>query len=183
MYKEVEEKTKKICEMKERLFDILNSEMAKGYQNIDAKEAGEVVDMIKDLAETEKCCWEAHYYKTVTDAMLEVDEDPRYGEMRAGYHMNPRINRDRIDYDEWSNRLGYTKNQTGSDIRYGYSGADVRNSYSMNDSNSSRYGYTDDPNEKIMKVTESVKEMWKEADPELRKKIKHEMTSLLGEMN
>lgn len=38
---------------------------------IDVKEIGELVDMVKDLAEAEKECWEASYYRKVTEAMEE----------------------------------------------------------------------------------------------------------------
>lgn len=36
---------------------------------IDVKEVGELVDMVKDLAEAEKECWEATYYRKITEAM------------------------------------------------------------------------------------------------------------------
>lgn len=36
---------------------------------INVHETGELVDMIKDLAEAEEYCWEASYYKAVTEAM------------------------------------------------------------------------------------------------------------------
>lgn len=38
-------------------------------QRMDVKEVGELVDMVKDLAEAEKSCWEASYYRKVTEAM------------------------------------------------------------------------------------------------------------------
>lgn len=37
----------------------------RGIERID----GEMVDMVKDLAEAEKSCWEAEYYRKVTEAM------------------------------------------------------------------------------------------------------------------
>jgi len=30
---------------------------------------GELIDMVKDLAEAEESCWEASYYRTVTEGM------------------------------------------------------------------------------------------------------------------
>lgn len=65
----------KIGELKTELVDCLKSEFAKGLSCIDTKEAGEVTDMIKDLAETERNCYEACYYKSIVEAM----EDARYG--------------------------------------------------------------------------------------------------------
>ena len=57
----------------------------------------EKVDMIKDLAEAEKSCWEAEYYKSVSQAM----ENP------AGY-----------------DSMGYRGGQTGGRSGYGSMGHD-----------------------------------------------------------
>ena len=84
---DIEAKLKPICDIKEQLVDICKAELtSKGAAQIDGKELGEAIDMIKDLAEAEKCCWEAHYYKTVVEAM----EEPQRIEsdiMRLGYNM------------------------------------------------------------------------------------------------
>ena len=76
---EVMEKGKEIKELKQKLIECFKAEISKkGLDCMDTEEAGEVIDMIKDLAETEKCCMEALYYQKVTEAMLSYDE-PRYG--------------------------------------------------------------------------------------------------------
>lgn len=80
---EVMEKGKEIKELKQKLVDCFKAEIStKGLDCVDTQEAGAVVDMIKDLAETEKECMEALYYQKVTEAMLSYEE-PRYG-----YNMN-----------------------------------------------------------------------------------------------
>lgn len=48
-----------LAEMKERLISCVKSELEKGVENVNAAELGEVVDMIKDIAQCEKYCWEA----------------------------------------------------------------------------------------------------------------------------
>lgn len=83
---DLEEKTKRLSEMKERLEECLESEMAKGVGCVDTDEAGKVVDMIKDLAQAEKDCAKACYYKTVIEAMTEGAEEPRWGDSRSGYN-------------------------------------------------------------------------------------------------
>jgi hypothetical protein len=55
--------------MKHKLIEIAEKEIDENLENVDAKELGEVIDMIKDLAE-------AIYYCTVTEAM----ESKEYGE-------------------------------------------------------------------------------------------------------
>lgn len=87
----------RIHEMLECLVEVAHAELKfKGAQNVDTKEMGEVVDMIKDMAEAEKCVWEKCYYKSVVEAMQDEDAYDKsvlkemiekYGEKdgRAGY--------------------------------------------------------------------------------------------------
>ena len=87
---EIIEKSKDVKELKEKLLDCLKGEMSsKGAAGMDTKEAGEVVDMIKDLAETEKLCMEALYFQKVVEAMTSYDE-PRYGEPMGYSFVNAR---------------------------------------------------------------------------------------------
>lgn len=80
-----EEKDKvleKICDMKEDLVECMEKDIASGEWCKDAEAlhiAGETVDMIKDLAEAEEKIEKACYYKTVTKAMKEYDEDEEEG--------------------------------------------------------------------------------------------------------
>ena len=56
----------KIYDIKNKLLEHIEKEMGeRGPERLD----GDMVDMVKDLAEAEKCCWEAEYYRAVTDAM------------------------------------------------------------------------------------------------------------------
>lgn len=74
---------KDICKAKEDLLEVFMAELhSKGAAQMDTEEAGEVVDMIKDLAEAEKSYMEACYYKKVIEVMekeSEEDEDDRMG--------------------------------------------------------------------------------------------------------
>lgn len=79
----------RIHEMIEKLTKCAEMELEKGVENIDAKEMGEVTDMIKDLCEAE-------YYAKISKAMDEAEygEDyDEYGPMeegRRGYTSQPR---------------------------------------------------------------------------------------------
>lgn len=86
---------KRIHEMLEKLTKCAEMEFEKGVENVDTKEMGEVVDIIKDLAEAE-------YYAKISKAM----DDAEYGEeydymgayeddMRKGYRGQPRDSRGR----------------------------------------------------------------------------------------
>lgn len=61
------EKLKDICK---RMEDIVSAEVSKGIENIDAKELGEAIDVIKDLKE-------AMYYGSVVKAMEESEEEEK----------------------------------------------------------------------------------------------------------
>lgn len=87
MHEEMKDKMREISELKEKLVDSFKVEMARGVAEVDTHEAGEVVDMIKDLAETEKLCYEACYYETVIEAMDGGDEDD-WDDERMGYNPN-----------------------------------------------------------------------------------------------
>lgn len=41
----------------------------RGPERMDVDRLGEMVDMVKDLAEAEKSCWEASYYRKINAAM------------------------------------------------------------------------------------------------------------------
>lgn len=77
---ELRMKSEEIKGIKETLMSWVKEEVAKGNgcDGCHVESTGAVVDMIKDLAETEKECAEALYYNVVTQAMLD-GEDPSYG--------------------------------------------------------------------------------------------------------
>ena len=89
----LEEESKPIKKMCEKLMDSVNHELDKGVENVDAKELGEVIDMIKDLYEAKKEMYEACYYKQIMEAMEEYDfedEEEIMDEGRRGYRGQPR---------------------------------------------------------------------------------------------
>lgn len=81
---------KRMHDMIEALTEAAKCEVDKGLENVDTKEMGEVIDMIKDLAEAE-------YYRKISVAMDEAE----YG----------------IDYD-WEGRKGYRGQMRDSKGRY-----------------------------------------------------------------
>jgi hypothetical protein len=69
--------------MKEALMSCAENQIYGNLEKVDAKELGEVIDMIKDLAETE-------YYCSIVRSMEESEEKERYGSRYAMY--SPRYN-------------------------------------------------------------------------------------------
>lgn len=70
-----------ICQIEKDLISALRTVVSHGVfsKDVDTKELGELVDMVKDMAETKRNCWEACYYETVTEAMKEYDEEDAMG--------------------------------------------------------------------------------------------------------
>lgn len=220
---ELEAKLRDICEMKEKLVSWTKEELEKGKECVNSYEAGQAVDMIKDLADAEKNCWKACYYKTVIAAMEgEFDEDDggmlgydnwRYSSGRfaptgrghfAGYNgdrtdrtRNPGTVYERDDNPGYpmnpnggiygiDDLKGYPtvpnmhRSQTGSTIssRYGYpydEWNEARRSYTENHSEADKKMMDHKAMEHATCVAESVKHIWKEADPQLKEKLKKEL--------
>lgn len=98
----------RIHDMLENVSEAATTELAKGTEQVNTKEFGAVVDMIKDLSEAEKNKMEACYYKTLIQAM----EESEYGED---------YNEDGPIWEEES-RMGYSRGGGRSGNRRGASG-------------------------------------------------------------
>lgn len=229
---EVMEKMKPIKELKEKLLECFKAEIsAKGIECVDTEEAGKVVDMIKDLAKTEKSCMEALYYQKVTEAMLSYEE-PRYGynanrsattgrytTSGRGHRMGfvpPVMMHPEMDWEDeyMMGSMGYTserssegsrnergRRSSGSDSSGYWSGRDMmdatmdpRYGDAYNKYQMTRRHYTESRSEadkKEMKrhaeehlndTIATVKDIWEDADPALKQKMKEDFTKLIGEM-
>ena len=81
MHPEIEEMMAEMTDLKDikkTLTSWLKEEVSHGKECFDTKSCGDVMDMIKDITETSKECYEAMYYKTVIEAM-ETGRGPAYG--------------------------------------------------------------------------------------------------------
>lgn len=89
MNREIEEMMSEICDIKEikkTLTSWMKEEANGGKDCFHVESAGAVSDMIKDMAETTKYCYEALYYKTVIEAMSKGNEPSYGGEEVYGYN-------------------------------------------------------------------------------------------------
>lgn len=231
MTKEAWDKYTKVSEAKHKLIDWAMEEFSKEKSQIDTKEMGEVIDMIKDLAETEKLCMETCYYETVVEAMKEGSEEYRMGYGRGrmnawrpdGIIDKPYV--DQMSYvedfvtNDWEDRMGYQGGRSGgrggsrgsnSGLSGGSRGGSMGSSSGyitypqdrmMNDdrygSSYNRYremrrhySATNDPMDKeemsmsarehLMDTAESIRDIWKDADPDMKRKMKSDLTNLIN---
>lgn len=75
-----------IKEIKKTLTSWLKEEVNQGKEKIDLPSTSAVSDIIKDMAETTKECYEAMYYKTVIEAMKSGEESAYGSENVYGYN-------------------------------------------------------------------------------------------------
>lgn len=200
-----------ICELKKDLVKIFASELhTKGVNDLDTKDCAEVADMIKDLAEAEKACMEACYYETVVKAMEKADEEDEQ-EGRMGYNAYRYAN-GRYAPKGRGTRRGYTPEmgmmkpylydpdfeEEMERGRLGYQGEDPeddpRQSREYNEYKRAKrhYSETKSPEDKrkmdehamkhVNQAMDSFREMWRDADPNMRKRMKADLTTLVGEM-
>lgn len=207
----------KMCGLKHKLIDAVECEMAKGLENVDTKELGEVIDMIKDIAEIEEKCVKAAYY----DALIAEDGEPE--ESRMGY--NPRRYASGRYAPKGSGQYGYTDytirrtegtdennrmgnrmmpmprmgypmmdwdtrgvhaNQSGQSNRYGYPYNEYRNakrSYTQTHSESDRKKMDEHANEHMVDTIATMRDIWENADPEHKTRMRQDLQNLLNEMS
>lgn len=157
--------------LKDQLSAAAYSAMSCGIENVDAHELGEVVDMIKDVAEYERNYYQACYYKSVVNAMRNSNDRrgymPPISDEDDGWYRE----RDRYGVD-WDDNYGRHYNQYKSAKRHYTETHDMMDKDRMDEH----------AKEHIDKMLDSVREMWRDADPELRQKIKDDMTRLTNEL-
>lgn len=173
-------KMAELHELKCQLMACAKSEFAKGLENVNSEEAGEVIDMIKDLAQTEKYCREADYYRHVTEAMEDGDlsENGRWG-------YTPK--RRKTPYKPYVDQKPYIDRylDEGMDDRYGRAYneyRDARRYYTETNSPIYRQEMDAHAAEHVGDTLATIREIWKNADPELRKRMKSDFTNLVNEM-
>lgn len=218
-----EEKIKKIEKIEDKLLEGLCARMEMGLEMVETEEAGAVVDMIKDLADTKKNIWKACYYENQVkdDEMWGRYDNDRMGYDRYRYsngrfaptgrghisgYIPPMPSEWRLD-DDYSGRMGYRGENSGGNNRGGSSSNSQSGNNNGGGSGSSRYGrsynsyrdsrrhYTETHSpehkqqmdmhakEHMDDTMETLRDMWKESDPELRQRMKSDISRLMGEMN
>lgn len=231
------EKYNDICELKHRILDYVKGQIADGLEDDPTKVMilGQYVDMIKDLAETEKACHEACYYESVVEAMDEAkdDEYPMYND-RMGYPRGRNAmgqftsGRGRSGYpDEWpyDDRMGYDgRSQSGTRMtntsssrqggrsqsgnRMGYmddwrmTDDDMRHDrdwnenygrpfnqfrqakrhYTESHSENDKEEMNEHANEHLMQVMATTKEMYRSSEPDMRKRMKADLTKFVNDL-
>lgn len=168
-----------ICDMKDSLMRKVRGKMddldveRSTIQDVQGMDM--MINMIHHLAEAEKCCWEACYYKTVVKAMKEgYDVDPRWEDDEDDDMEHADTTRRSYPRTTRGNRRGEWRQNRNSDGEYMEGGVmqhtDMMDARSMN-------GMRDmTPDEQLNHLKMDVETMWRDATPEQRKRIKESLT-------
>jgi hypothetical protein len=99
-----------IAEDKNKILEYMGKSLEKyGPDKMNVDEIGKLADAIKDMAEAEKACWEAEYYRSVTEAM----DGQGYTPDMMGYQ-GQGGNRGRMGYNRNRDSMGrYTSGRRG----------------------------------------------------------------------
>lgn len=144
----------KIYDAKRRVLEYMDKELSKyGSDRMDVSEMDKLADIVKDLSEAEKACWEAEYYRSVTDAM----ESSGYMPDGMGY--------DGQDGSGGVRRTGGRSGYRDSMGRYASRGG--RRGYDGG------YGYQHDP-------MQAVRDAMSTATAEDREKMMRELRTMVG---
>ena len=197
------EKYNDICSLKHHMLHYVMGETEKGFEPNPEKVhiLKEYVEMIKCLAETEKECQEADYYEAVVQAMEDTGmmDSERMGynpnRNRMGQYSDGRAGNRNGDSDS-NSRRGYSPDMYSrmmmpGDDRDDWGDDDPRHSEAFNRFRKAKRYYTkthseedkqrmkDASNEHIMETMATIREMWDDADPELRTRMKADLTNLV----
>ena len=178
-----------ICEMRKKLIEWTKEAMSGSPNSVDTQELGEVIDMIKDIYQLEYYCAKSTYYESVTEAMDEYGGADHFKMGRSGMmrvlpeydHRNQRFDPD--EYDIYG-RIGYSGRVPHSNMgrnwdRY----LDARRHYNATKSDSDRMEMSTSAKMHIGETIATLRDMWHDADPDLREKMKKDFSALLQEMN
>ena len=184
----------RMSQLEYQLLDMLEAETAKGLEAVDTKELGEAVDILKDLGE-------AKYYCSVVKAMEGADDGPM-GYNNRRYMTSGRYapkGRGSMGYDpmmEWTaDPMGYTgeaymggtenRPQNGSQGRMGYGNAyerykQARMGYHQSRTAENRRGMDEAVNDHMQEFSDSLREMWDDADRNQRMQMRNALTGLMN---
>lgn len=200
------DKLKDLCYIEDAYISWAKAQIAGGSNHVKTEELDSIADAIKDISEAKKYCCEAKYYEAVVEAMEESEDEREsyqppyrmgyrppmyYGNMNGVYsnattapYMN---NAWRIDNDIPDDMMSTRGRQYDPDgEHYGRVYSDwkrAKRNYTATHSESDREMMESEGMKHIVNAVSSLREMWADADPQLRQRMKTDLANLMTEMN
>lgn len=163
MVEKIKETKDKVLRRMEQAID------ERGMERADVNELGKLADIVKDMAEAEKSCWEAEYYRSVSEAM----EDGSMGyEDGMGYAQDGQGGSQGYRQGGQGYRRGYAQGgQGGQGYRRGYNQSrDSQGRYTSRRGYREGYGHSD--------MMQEVRQMMETADPQEREQLKMQLRQM-----
>lgn len=159
MVEKIKETKDKVLRRMEQAID------ERGMERADVNELGKLADIVKDMAEAEKSCWEAEYYRSVSEAM----EDGSMGyEDGMGYARGYRRGYSQGQGGSQGYRRGYEQGQ-------GYRGQprDSQGQFTSRSGYRRMDGYGHDD------MMQEVRQLMETADPQERERLKMQLRQMV----
>jgi len=188
----------RIDDLKKTLISELSNYMSGDLSCVDTHEAGEIVDIIKDLAEIQKECAEKIYYETVTEAMEQskYEDILGYTPSATSGRMTPRpmsaMRTPGASYEQsmvgdyMRDSYGdFSRGENSGNNRYGQAYKDymqAKRFYSETHSERDREMMQTQADQHISDMIISVKDIWRNADPEHKKQIKADLKAFVDQL-
>lgn len=176
------EKYNDICTLKHNLLHYVMGEVESGLEGDPTKVhvLKDYIEMIKCLAEAEKECQEADYYESVvgamdTSGMIDTDRrgySPDMMQSRKMMRWNEMPGDDPDDWGDYDGRHSESFNRFRKAKRH----------YTKTHSEADKQMMKDASNEHMMDTMATIREMWDDADPDLRTRMKTDLTTLVANL-
>lgn len=168
--------------MKESLFNRIDAEIARGLDNVDTKELGEAIDMVKDLSE-------AMYYCSIVEAMEEREEESKIMEKHYSqtmgkyppYQTNEEYRGGRMYYDGNKNNM-YVPSMEMRDYREGKSPITRRTYMESKELKHDKMKQMQELDKYVQELTEDILEMIHDATPEEKLSLSQKITALANKI-
>lgn len=179
----------KFKQIKEALMNCIQAQVGQGLQNVDTKELGEAIDMLKDMEE-------AMYYCSITKAMEENKEEEKYRNKYFSMYppYNDGGNYNRMYYDGGGRQGGGNRSDGRSrsyydgeyypypteirDYREGRSPVTRRNYMESKELHHDKTKQMQELEKYMKELTDDVLEMINGASPEEKQMLSQKLTTL-----
>lgn len=195
----MDDKLKDLCYIEDAYISWAKAQIANGPDHVKTEELDSIADAIKDISEAKKYCCEAKYYEAVVEAMDESEDELEYyrPSYRMGYrppmyygnattapYMNNAWRMDNDIPDDMMSTRGRQYDPDGE--HYGRVYSDwkrAKRNYTTTHSEADREMMESEGMKHIVNAVSSLREMWADADPQLRQRMKTDLANLMTEMN
>lgn len=165
----------KLTSMEDKLIDIVECELERPQGDISTEELGAVIDMVKDLAEAKKNCRMEHYYRLVSEAMDPYNQRMGYtpDHNKTSWRMKEEMERPEKHSDR------YPESRRGSVYDRYY---DARRHYTSSMTAKDKQEMDTRASEYFHESIDAMKDIWNDADPDLRQDMKTKLVNLVNSM-